>query len=108
ERDARPGGGRERSRAGPRGAEHHAGGGQLVFGLDQAVLALLGLRVDAVALTEFFERLHERRRRRDRVPGADGRPGEHRAPPGRTAATSFLYVSGFSATTRSMSCGRDV
>ena len=31
-----------------------------------------------------------------------------REPPGRTFATSFAYVAGLSATTRSVSCGRAV
>ena len=64
---------RERARAGPRRADHHADGRQLVFRLEDREPVLLGLRLDAVFLAEAFERFHQRGRRRDRIPRADGR-----------------------------------
>ncbi len=70
---------RERTRAVPRRAEHDADRGELVFGLHDAVAPLAGLRILAVALAERLERVHQRRRRRDRVPGADRRARIHAA-----------------------------
>ena len=64
---------RERARAVPRGAEHDADRGELVLGLHDAVAPLAGLRILAIALAERLERVHQRRRRRDRVPRADRR-----------------------------------
>ena len=52
QRDARAGGGGERARAVPGGADHHADGGQFVFRLQMSVVVLAGLRVLAVLLAE--------------------------------------------------------
>ena len=64
------------------GADHHADRGQLVLGLQDAKLFFLVSGSRAVLLAEALERVHHRRRRRDRVPRADGRAGVHgsRAP----------------------------
>ena len=47
QRDARTGGGGEGARAVPGGADHHADGGELVFGLDEGEVLRAGLRIDA-------------------------------------------------------------
>ena len=47
QRDAGAGGGGEGARAVPAGADHHADRGELVLGLDDGVLGLAGLRIDA-------------------------------------------------------------
>ena len=79
QRDARARRRRERARARPSRADHHAGGRELVLGLDDAELLLAWSRVDAEALAVLLERFHERRGRRDRIPRADRRAGVHRA-----------------------------
>ena len=79
-----PGPGRRREGAGarPAGADHHPDGGNLVLGLQDRELVLLRLRVAAVLPAERGERFHQRRRRRDRIPGADRRAGVDAAEPG--------------------------
>ena len=54
------------------GADHDADRGQLVLGLDDGEAVLL-VAVGAVARAMALERLGERGRRRDRIPGAHGR-----------------------------------
>jgi hypothetical protein len=71
QRDAGAGGGSESARAVPGGADHDADRGKLILGLDDCELVLLGRGVDAHALAVARESLGERRRRRDRIPGAD-------------------------------------
>ncbi len=72
QRDARTRGRREGARAVPAGADHHADRGQLVLGLDDGELVLLGLGIHPHALAVALECLGERRGRRDRIPGRDG------------------------------------
>jgi hypothetical protein len=57
----------------PGGANHHADGRQLVLRLEDAVVGLSVVGVFAVAGAELLERVHHRRRRRDRVPGGHRR-----------------------------------
>ena len=71
QRDARARGGRERPRAVPGGADHHADRGEFVLGLHDGEFVLLGGGVDAHALAVAGESLGQRRRRCDRIPGAD-------------------------------------
>ena len=79
QRDARAGGRGHRPGAGPGRADDHAEGGDLVLGLDHGEARLAGLLVDAVLAQVVDQRLAERRRRRDRVPGDDGDAGEEAA-----------------------------
>ena len=73
QRDAGAGGGGEGARAVPGRADHDADRGELVLGLHDGEFVLFGRRIDAHALAVARERLGERRRRRDRIPGADRR-----------------------------------
>jgi hypothetical protein len=75
QRDTRATRRRKRSRAVPAGPEHHAHGGQLVLGLNNAVFALTRFLIDPIALAECRERIHDGRRGSDRVPGPDGGAG---------------------------------
>ena len=68
QRNARAGRWRERARARPRRANHHADRGQLVLGLQDGKPVLFRLRLDAVFLAEALERLHQRCRGRNRIP----------------------------------------
>ena len=79
QRDAGAGGRRHRPRARPAGADHHADRRDLVLGLDDREGRLAGLLVDAVLLHVADQRLGQRRRRRDRIPGDDGDAGHHAA-----------------------------
>ena len=79
QRDARAGGRRHRAGARPRRADHHAERGDLVLGLDDGEARLAGLLVDAVLAQVVDQRLAQRRRRRDRIPGDDGDAGEETA-----------------------------
>ena len=72
QRDAGAGGRREGARAVPARADHHADRGELVLGLDDGEAVLL-VAVGAVARAMALERLGERGRRRDRIPGAHRR-----------------------------------
>ena len=95
----RPGtGGRgECARAIPVGAQHHADGRELVFGLDEREVLLAGVRVDTQLVGEHLVRVHERRGRRDRIPGADRRAGEHAAQARRGVAVDEDVARGFRA-----------
>ena len=62
----------EGARAVPAGADHHADGGQLVLGLQDAVVLLAGLGILAVLLAELLEGVHHRGGRGDGVPGGHG------------------------------------
>ena len=73
QRDARARGRGERARAVPAGADDHADRGDLVLGLHDRVAVLAGVRIDAELLAVLLERLGQRRRRRDRIPGAHRR-----------------------------------
>ncbi len=75
--DAGSRGGREGPRAVPGGADHHADRSQLVLGLHDGVAALSGLRIGAEAAAVLGERLGERGRGRDRIPGRDRRAAVH-------------------------------
>src|SRR5581483_7713169 len=66
--------GGERARAGPRGADHHADRGQLVFRLQDQVIVLARLRIFPVLLAEFLESVHGGGRWRDGIPRGDRRP----------------------------------
>ncbi len=72
---------------------HHADRGELVLGLQHHEVALAGRRVDAQPLAEAAERVHQRRRRRDRVPGTDGCAGVDAAEPGGGVAVD-QHVAG--------------
>ena len=72
QRDARAGGGGEGARAVPAGADDHADRRDLVLGLEDGVVLLPG-RVDAEAGAVPLERLGDRGRRGDRIPGAHRR-----------------------------------
>src|SRR5690606_24380887 len=61
-----------RARAVPAGADHHADRRDLVLGLDHRETRP-ALLVDAVLLAILLESLGQRRRRRDRIPGANRR-----------------------------------
>ncbi len=65
--------GGESARAVPGRAQHHADGGEFVFRLDDGVAGFLVSAVGPVARAIACERFGERGRRRDRIPGADGR-----------------------------------
>ena len=54
QRHARAGGGGEGARAVPGRADHHADRGQFVFGLDDRVALLAGVRVDAQLRAQYF------------------------------------------------------
>ena len=71
QRHARAGRRRERARAVPARADHHADRGELVLRLHDRELVAPGRLVDAIAAAVLLERLGHRRRRRDRIPGAD-------------------------------------
>ena len=73
QRDARAGGRGERASAVPARADDHADGGELVFGLHDAIEVLAGHGVAPELAAELLERVHHRRGRRDRVPRRDGR-----------------------------------
>src|SRR5690606_38608359 len=55
----------------PSGADHHADRSQFVLRLDDGVAGFLGVGIVPVALAVGGEGLRQRRRRGDRVPGAD-------------------------------------
>ena len=59
----------------PAGTDDDAGGGQFIFGLQNGVVVHAGLFVHAELLAECLELLHQRRGRRDGIPGAHGRAG---------------------------------
>jgi hypothetical protein len=61
------------ARAGPRGADDDTRRGKLVLGLHHADAVLLRVRVAPVAVAVALERVHERRRGRDRIPRAHRR-----------------------------------
>ena len=69
----------ERARAVPGRADHHADRGQFVLGLDHDVVLAAAVRVDTHFVAEHLVGIHQRRRRRDRVPGADRGAGIHAA-----------------------------
>ncbi len=75
QRNARAAGRREGARTVPGGADHGADGGEFILGLHDQVIVLARLRIDAPLLAEALERIHHRRRRRDRIPRADRRAG---------------------------------
>ena len=75
QRDARAGGRRKRAPAGPARTDHHADGSELVLRLQNRKLVLPGLLVDTELLAEAAKRVHQRRRRGDRIPRRDGRTG---------------------------------
>ncbi len=60
------------ARAVPGGADHHADRRQFVLGLHDGVFGLAGLRIVPQLLAVAAEGIGHRRRRRDRIPGADG------------------------------------
>ncbi len=68
-----------RARSRPCRAQHHADRGQLVFGLHHGVRRLAGFFVDAEALQVADHGFHQRRGRRDGIPGDDGDAGEYAA-----------------------------
>ncbi len=86
QRDARPRRRREGTRAVPAGTDDHADRGKLVLRLDDGEAVLPGRRIDAVARAMALERLGERRRRRDRIPGAHGGAAIDRAQRRRAVA----------------------
>ena len=67
-------------------ADHHADRRELVLGLHDRVAVLAGRRVGAELAAVLRERLGERRRRRDRIPRADGRAAVHGAQRRRAVA----------------------
>ena len=69
----------EGARAVPAGPDRDADGGDLILRLDDGVVLLAGCRVDAEAGAVALERLRERGRGGDRVPGAHRRPAIDRA-----------------------------
>jgi hypothetical protein len=69
QRDAGAGGRRERPRAVPGGADHHADRGQFVLGLDDGVARHAVVGVGAVLAAITAEGFDHRRRGRDRIPG---------------------------------------
>ena len=79
QRDARARRRGHRARARPAGADHHAERRDLVLGLDDRERRLARLLVHAVLLHVADQRLGQRRRRRDRIPGDDGDAGHHAA-----------------------------
>ena len=68
----------EGARPVPARADRHADGGDLVFRLHDGVI-LLSRSIEAVARAQAFERLGDRRRGRDRIPGAHRRSAVDRA-----------------------------
>ena len=78
QRDARPGGRRERPGPGPAGADGHADGRQLVLGLDDGE-RLLAVGADPVLLEELLGVLGQAARRGDRIPGQHAGPAEQGA-----------------------------
>ena len=68
ERDARPGGRRQRAGAAPAGPDSHADGGQLVLGLDHGE-RVLAVGLDPVLLEELLGIFGQAARRSDGVPG---------------------------------------
>jgi hypothetical protein len=72
QRDAGAGGGGESARAVPGGADHHADRSELVLGLHDRDLALLGRRIDPQPLAMANKGVGERGGGRDRIPRADG------------------------------------
>ena len=81
QRDARPARRGERSRAHPVRPEHHTDRRKLVLGLDDRIRALARFRIDAILRAKSAEAVHQRRRRRDRIPRADRRTGIQAAQP---------------------------
>ena len=79
QRDAGAGRRGHRPRARPARADHHAERGDLVLGLHDRERRLAGRLVDPVLLHVADERLAQRRRGRDRIPGDDGDAGHHAA-----------------------------
>ena len=79
QRDARSGCARECARAVPCRAHHDAYRRELVLGLDDSVARLAGRGIGAVPLAMAREGFGQRRRRRDGIPGGDGRPPVYRA-----------------------------
>ena len=61
ERHAWTAGGRERACAVPVGADHHAHGRELVFGLNNRVVLLAGAGIDSQAAAVLFKGIHHRR-----------------------------------------------
>ncbi len=86
QRKARTGRRRHRTGARPARTEHHAGGRQLVLGLNDRRPALAGLRIGAIAVAELDERLAQRRRRRDRIPRGKRASAHDAAQRGRAVA----------------------
>ena len=80
QRDAGPGGGGHGARARPAGAQRHADGSQLVFGLHDGVGGLAGFGIVPEALHVADQRFHQRGRRRDGIPGDHRHAGEHGSP----------------------------
>src|SRR3546814_13027879 len=73
QRDAGAGRRGERACAIPAGTDHDADRSDLVLGLDHGEAVAAGARIDAQLLAVILERPGQRRRWRDRVPGADRR-----------------------------------
>ncbi len=78
QRNAWSGGGGHRTRSRPARAQNHADRSQLVFRLHDGE-ACFAIGADPVFLHVINQRLHQRRRRRNRVPCHDRHPGEHAA-----------------------------
>ena len=70
QRDSRTRRRRKGTRTGPRRADHHANRGQFVLCLKDRKPVATRLGLPAVLLAEPLEGFHQRRRRRDRIPGA--------------------------------------
>jgi hypothetical protein len=81
-----PEGGGEGARAVPSRAHHHADGGDLVLRLHDGIAVLAGVRIDTELAAVALEGFGHRGRRRDRVPGGDGRAAVHAAEGGRAVA----------------------
>ena len=94
QRDAGAGGRGHRARARPAGADHHADRRELVLGLHDREGGLARLRVDAVLAQVVDQRLAERRRRRDRIPGDDGDAGQQAAERGGGVAVDQDLAGG--------------
>ena len=86
QRDARPGCCRESAGAVPGCADHDSNRGQFIFALNDRVFRLLGLRIVAQFFAMTSESIGERRRWRDRIPGADSGAAIDRAERRRTVA----------------------
>jgi len=93
QRDAGAGGGGERARAVPAGADDHADRCQLVLGLDNAVALLATDRVGTQLLGIALEGFGDRRGGGDRVPGADRRATVDAAERGGTVAVGEDHVA---------------